>query len=217
MNQEFRWDLTWWQKLFQTRDGLSFFCMPMWAPVPDFQVSLNAVGSLGNGTIFNAWSFCCAWAMEQRSLLIRCLSITLDHLQAIQQGLDFDRRDHVMLWAACRLGFFGFLQVREIMVNFSLVSMTVDDLQTDSLVNPTCFKVHIKSSKTDLFCMGCEAVIYMWGVVCPIHNLGDFLALHGSSAGPLFTLIVMEALLHSNSCLPQFSLSCTQLVILAPI
>ena len=122
-----------------------------------------------------------------------------------------------MLWAACRLGFFGFLQAREIMVNFSLVSMTVDDLQTDSLVNPTCFKVHIKSSKTDLFCMGCEAVIYMWGVVCPIHNLGDFLALHGSSAGPLFTLIVMEALLHSNSCLPQFSLSCTQLVILAPI
>ena len=122
-----------------------------------------------------------------------------------------------MLWAACRLGFFGFLQAREITVNFSLVSMTVDDLQTDSLVNPTCFKVHIKSSKTDLFCMGCEAVIYMWGVVCLIHNLGDFLALHGSSAGPLFTLIVMEALLQSNSCLPQFSLSCTQLVILAPI
>ena len=28
---------------------------------------------------------------------------------------------------------------------------------------------------------------------------------------------VMVALLHSNSCLPQFSLSCTQLVILAPI
>ena len=122
-------------------------------------------------------------------LLPRCLSIILDHLQAIQQGLDFDRRDHVMLWAACRLGFFGFLQAREITVNFSLVSMTVDDLQTDSLVNPTCFKVHIKSSKTDLFCMGCEAVIYMLGVVCPIHNLGDFLALHGSSAGPLFTLI----------------------------
>lgn len=54
--------------------------------------------------------------------------------------------------------------------------MTIDDLQADSLVNPTCFKVHIKSSKTDLFCMGCEAVIYMLGVVCPIHNLGDFLA-----------------------------------------
>ena len=29
--------------------------------------------------------------------------------------------------------------------------------------------------------------------------------------------VVMAALLHSNSCLPQFSLSCTQLVILAPI
>ena len=92
-----------------------------------------------------------------------------------------------MLWAACCLGFFSFLQAREITVNFSLVSMTVHDLQSDSLVNPTCFKAHIKSSKTNLFCMGCEAVIYMWGVVCPIHNLGDFLALRGSSAGPLFT------------------------------
>ena len=38
---------------------------------PRLKVSLNAVGSLGNGTIFNARSFCCAWAMEQRSLLIR--------------------------------------------------------------------------------------------------------------------------------------------------
>ena len=64
-----------------------------------------------------------------------------------------------MLWAACCLGFFGFLQAREITMNFSLVSMTVDDLQTDSLVNPTCFKVHIKSSKTDLFCMGCDIYV----------------------------------------------------------
>ena len=119
-----------------------------------------------------------------------------------------------MLWAACCLGFFSFLQAREITVNFSLVSMTVHDLQSDSLVNPTCFKAHIKSSKTDLFCMGCEAVIYMWCV--PSTTWATFwlcvallldLSLH----------LVMEALLHSNSCLPQFSLSCTQLVILAPI
>ena len=38
-----------------------------------------------------------------------CLTITLDHLWAIQHGLDFSRRDLVMLWAACCLGFFGFL------------------------------------------------------------------------------------------------------------
>ena len=37
------------------------------------------------------------------------LPMTLDHLPAIQHGLDFSRRDLVMLWAACCLGFFGFL------------------------------------------------------------------------------------------------------------
>ena len=35
--------------------------------------------------------------------------ITLDHLPAIQRGLDFSRGDHVMLWASCCLSFFGFL------------------------------------------------------------------------------------------------------------
>ena len=40
----------------------------MWAPVPEFQVSLDAAGSLGYGEIFNAQWFCGAWSMEQRSL-----------------------------------------------------------------------------------------------------------------------------------------------------
>ena len=47
LNQEFRRDLTWWRELFQTWDGLSFFCTPTWAPLPDFQVSSDAAGSLG--------------------------------------------------------------------------------------------------------------------------------------------------------------------------
>ena len=65
--------------------------------------------------------------------------------------------------------------------------MTVDDLQADSLVKPTCFKVHIKCSKTDPFCMGCDIYVGCGeGLVCPIRALGDFLALHGSSEGPLF-------------------------------
>ena len=94
------------------------------------------------------------------------LPITLDHLRAIQRGLDFSRRDHVMLWAACCLGFFSFLRAGEFTVNPAVqpsIHMTVDDLQADSLVNPTCFKVHIKCSKTDPFRMGRD--IWMWGVM----------------------------------------------------
>ena len=52
-----------------------------------------------------------------------------------------------MLWAACCLGFFGFLRAGEFTV-YSVfqpsIHMYVDDLEADSLVNPTCFEVHIK-------------------------------------------------------------------------
>ncbi|KAL9961224.1 hypothetical protein ACROYT_G030129 [Oculina patagonica] len=67
LNQEFQRDLTWWRELFQTWDGLSFFCMPTWAPLPDFQVSSDASGSLGHGAIFKSHWFCGAWLAVQRS------------------------------------------------------------------------------------------------------------------------------------------------------
>ena len=39
---------------------------------------------------------------------LRHLPITVDLLQAIQCCLDLSTRDHLMLWTACCLGFFGF-------------------------------------------------------------------------------------------------------------
>ena len=54
LNQEVHWDFTLWQELFQTWNGLSFLCMPMWAPILDFQVPSGAACSLGYGTVFNA-------------------------------------------------------------------------------------------------------------------------------------------------------------------
>ena len=71
-----------------------------------------------------------------------------------------------------------------------------DDLQADSLVIPTCFKVHIKCSKTDPFHLGCD--IYV----------GHFLTLHGSSEGPLFTFSERSPsysatiVIHNSVCLP---------------
>ena len=68
------------------------------------------------------------------------------------------------------------------------IHMTLADLQADSLLNPTCFRVHIKCSKTDPFCMGCDIYVGCGeGSVCPICALGNFLALRGSSESPLFT------------------------------
>jgi len=120
----------------------------------------------------------------------RRLPITVDHLKVIQRSLDLSTRDHVMLWAACCLGFFGFLRAGEFTVNSVFdpnTHMTVSDLQADSLVNPSCFKVRIKCSKTDPFRMGCD--IYLGrglGSVCPITALGNYLSLRGSAPGPLF-------------------------------
>ena len=45
-----------------------------------------------------------------------------------------------MLWAACCLGFFGFLRAGEFTVNSGFnpaTHMVVSDLQVDSLVDPT--------------------------------------------------------------------------------
>lgn len=70
VNQEFHLDLTWWRELFQSWDGLTFFLMPAWAPLPDFQVSSDAVGSLGYRAIFNGQWFCGAWSASQQPLSI---------------------------------------------------------------------------------------------------------------------------------------------------
>ena len=70
LNREFHQDLTWWRELFQSWDGLSFFLMPAWAPLPDFQVSSDAAGSLGYGAIFNGQWFYGAWSASQQPLSI---------------------------------------------------------------------------------------------------------------------------------------------------
>ena len=70
LNQEFHLDLTWWRELFQRWDGLSFFLMPEWAPLPDFQVSSDAAGTLGFGAIFQHQWFCGPWSACQLPLSI---------------------------------------------------------------------------------------------------------------------------------------------------
>ena len=106
-----------------------------------------------------------------------------------------------MLWAACCLGFFGFLRAGEFTVNsvFQLSThMTVDDLQADSLVNPACFKVHIKCSKTDPFRVGCD--IYLGhgeGSVCPVVELGNCLSLRGSALTRQQLSSTVQSILHA--------------------
>ena len=52
LNKEFHLDLTWWKDLFHRWNGLSFLLTPCWAPLPDFQVSSDAAGSIGYRAFF---------------------------------------------------------------------------------------------------------------------------------------------------------------------
>ena len=63
------------------------------------------------------------------------------------KGLDLNNTDHIMLWAACCVGFFGFLRAGEFTVNSTFdpdSHLSVCDLQVDCLLNPSCLKIHIK-------------------------------------------------------------------------
>ena len=92
--------------------------------------------------------------------------ITVDLLQIIQRSLDLKVYDHVVLWVACCLGFFGFLRAGEFTTHSAFdpsIHLAVTDIQADALVDPTCFQVHIKSSKTDRFCIGCVIYVVLQG------------------------------------------------------
>ena len=73
--------------------------------------------------------------------------ITVELMHIIFQSLNFSVYNHTMLWAACCLGFFGFLRAGEFTVNSPFnpdIHLAVSDVQADSLVNPSSFRIHIK-------------------------------------------------------------------------
>ena len=95
---------------------------------------------------------------HQGSTLTQRQPVTSDLMRIIQRSLDTHNSEHVMLWAACCLGFFGFLRAGEFTVNSTFdpsIHLTIQDLQVDVEVNPSGLCVCIKSSKNDLFPQGC--------------------------------------------------------------
>ena len=76
------------------------------------------------------------------------------------QSLDLHLPDHCMFWAACSLGYFGFLRASEFTVpnlpSFSSsLHQGVQDISVDSPSAPSCMRVRIKGSETDPFRKGC--------------------------------------------------------------
>ncbi len=99
--------------------------------------------------------------------------------------------DKVMLWAACCLGFFGFLRSGEFTcpsrASFRDTMLSPADIRTDSPSNPSFVTVHLRHSKTDTFGEG--AMLFLGRThtpICPVSAILRYAPLQGSTYGPLF-------------------------------
>jgi len=118
--------------------------------------------------------------------------ITMELMRVLQKALDLNNADHGMPWAACCVGFFVFFvfRVGEFTVNSTFdpeIHLSINNLQVDCLLNPSCVMIHIKCSKTDSFHSGCD--IYLGKVnsdICPLAAIGSYLHVRGDAPGPLF-------------------------------
>lgn len=103
-----------------------------------------------------------------------------------------DDYDTIMLWAACCLCFFGFFRMGEITspsaTGFDPAThLMVADIAVDSLQAPSMVQLHLKRSKTDQLGRGVNVVVGRTDDdLCPVAGTLAYLAVRGTSEGPLF-------------------------------
>lgn len=96
-----------------------------------------------------------------------------------------------MLWAACCLGFFGFLRVGEMTAPQQGAfdpdcHLSFADIAVDNPANPSFMRVTIKQSKTDPFRQGVQLFIgRTWTDLCPVAAMLGYLDVRGPGPGPL--------------------------------
>ena len=131
------------------------------------------------------------------------LPITDDLMLVIWRSLDLRLPDHLMFWAACSLGYFGFLRASDFTVpslaSFSPSShLGAQDIAVDSPSAPSCMRLKIKASKTDPFRKGAFIHIgFGRPPLCAVHSMMSYLAHRGNVPGPLFLFQNGQPLSHS--------------------
>ena len=124
-----------------------------------------------------------------------CLPITPPILRKLREvwNKDAANPDHVMLWAACCLAFFGFLRAGELTIPSDAtfdpqVHLTWGDIAVDIPKDPRVLGVTIKASKTDPFRKG--ITIFLGKVasdLCPLSAVLAYMVSKRCRSGPLFT------------------------------
>ena len=123
-----------------------------------------------------------------------CLPITPDILMQLRSVWNKDTKDfnHILLWAACCLCYYGFLRSGEIMVPSEAgydgsVHLNAEDVSVDKSDNPTIVKVRIKASKTDQFRKGVDIFVgKTYNQLCPVEALVAYMAHRGLEEGFFF-------------------------------
>ena len=129
-------------------------------------------------------------AVRQKRLPITPSILRLIHQSWSSRVQDFNTS---CKWAACCIGFFGFLHMGEFTcttgsVNYSSV-LSLCDVSIDSRENPSVVHLKLRQSKTDVFGVGVMIHLGRTGdTVCPVAALLAYLAIRPSTPGPLFLL-----------------------------
>ena len=96
-----------------------------------------------------------------------------------------------MMWAACCVGFYGFLRTAEFTVPNGKFDpschLAVKDVAIDCHTSPSLLQIRIKMSKTDQYKHG--TFVYMattHNELCPVAAVLSYLVHHPSGEGPLF-------------------------------
>lgn len=120
------------------------------------------------------------------------LPITPMILEKIYEVLNRDPSDYEnkLLWAACCIGFFGFLRSGEFTSQSDMFDPTwhlsIQDIAVDSTTNPSLLQVLIKGSKTDQLRQGVTIVMGRTGShICPVKSVLTYVACQGFKPGPL--------------------------------
>ena len=68
LNKQCQLDITWWREFLPSWDGVYFFDLPEWAPIPDLSLASDASGSKGFGVYYNGEWFNGSWSASQQPL-----------------------------------------------------------------------------------------------------------------------------------------------------
>jgi hypothetical protein len=100
--------------------------------------------------------------------------------------------NHVMLWAACCLGFFGVLRAGEFTCTTADTTdppLSPSDIAVDTRDNPQLVVVHLRRTKTDPFGVGCRVYLGRTNTTpCPVAAILNYLSIRPATSGPLFLL-----------------------------